>query len=310
MILPNLDEIQVPQQVLDYPSMITESEKRLLFWLAATYYLGNGLIVDAGIFLGGSTNAFATGINNNHSISRSTCKPIQSYDIGIWVDSMNRYLEFDNVNQALGSLVLQAGDSFAPILKRLLSSHDAVVDIKIGNILQTAYADMPVEIAFYDCLKTNERDIAVFKAFAPHYIPGRTIVLQQDYFYESAGYNKIRQEYFADYFEYVGQVSTTAVFRNVVAIPIEQVLNDPVSALPLDQKIELLDRAVARASNNKTRILTQLSIVDFLIDEKQNDLARQYLGRTEYEMSSLSLNEITRRPENIVSGFKKRIGSL
>jgi hypothetical protein len=31
VVLPNISEIQVPQAVLDYPSMTTESEKALLY---------------------------------------------------------------------------------------------------------------------------------------------------------------------------------------------------------------------------------------------------------------------------------------
>ena len=181
MILPNFDEIQVPQEVLDYPSMTTESEKALLYWLAKNYYRGDGLIIDAGIFLGGSTNALATGIMHNSVISQPFDKAIFSYDIAIWVDSMNKYLEYEGVKRALDGIILQNGDSFEPVLRTLLASHVSVVELVIGNILDVVWAGGPIEIAFYDCLKTNDRDLAVFKAFAPHFIPGRTIILQQDF---------------------------------------------------------------------------------------------------------------------------------
>ena len=163
MKLPNVAELHVPQAVIDYPSMTTESEKKLLYWLAKNYYCEDALIVDVGIFLGGSTNAFATGIIDNTAMSHSFEKPIHSYDIAVWVEGMNKYLEFDGVKQALGGVVLRNGDSFEAILRRLLQPHNSVVDLKIGNILETAREEDPIEIAFYDCLKTNERDIAIFK---------------------------------------------------------------------------------------------------------------------------------------------------
>ena len=310
MILPDFNEIQVPQQVLDYPSMATEGEKALLYWLAKTYYRGDGLIIDAGIFLGGSTNALATGIKQNSVISQPVGKSIFSYDIAIWVDSMNRYLEYEGVKRALDGTILQNGDSFEPVLSTLLASHVDVVELVIGNILDVVWAGRPIEIAFYDCLKTNDRDLAVFKAFAPHFIPHHTIILQQDFFHEGAAYNKIRQEYFSEYFEYLGQVSTTAVFRLVRAIPGQQISSDPVSALPLQDKIDLLCRAAGRAADNKSRILTQLAVVEFLIDENEKDLARKHLDIIEHEISLLSLDEITRRPQKIASGFNRRIGLL
>ncbi len=68
----------------------------------------------------------------------------------------------------------------------------------------------------------------------------------------------------------------------------KQIVTDPVTTLPLWQKLKLINRAAARAKDNKTRILTQLSIVEFLIEKKQNDLAREYLDGTEKEMLSHS----------------------
>lgn len=310
MNLPNFQDLSVPACVQNYPSMITTPEKSLLYWLASEYFTGTGIIVDAGIFLGASTNAFATGLDKNNHVLTAFGKPIRSYDIAIWVDSMDRYLENANVSDVLVDETVSSGQSFEPILRRLLDQHISKVDLRIGNIVDTAYSDDPVEIAFFDCLKTDERDLAVFKAFAPQYIPNQTIVLQQDYFYESAAYNKIRQEYFSEYFEYLGQVSTTAVFKNIGKIPHSEIASNPVAKLSVAQKIGYLRQAVKRAENNKTRVLTHLSIVEFLIDENEKTLAAEFLTSIEQEMSTLSLDEITRRPENIVSGFRKRLGEL
>ena len=60
--LAGYDPSEAPKAVLDYPSMASRNEKSLLYWLARHVYTGFGVIVDAGVFLGGSTNAFATGL--------------------------------------------------------------------------------------------------------------------------------------------------------------------------------------------------------------------------------------------------------
>ena len=310
MMLPYFGTKGVPSSVLDFPSMTTMEEKALLYWCAKEFYTGSGVIIDAGVFLGGSTNALACGLNDNTARKTSFSQPIQSYDIAVWVASMDRYLENEHVATAFEGQKPSPGVSFETVLRRLLESQKTLIRFHIGNIVETAHSDVPVEIAFYDCLKTNERDIAVFQAFAPKYIPGQTLVLQQDYFYESAAYNKIRQEYFAEYFQFVGQVSNTAVFLYVKAIPDDLFQSDPVTELPLSEKIVLLERAALRAENNKTGILTKLSIVDFLIEERRARQAADRLNAIEAEMSSLSLDEITRRPENIVRGFKKRIEAI
>ncbi len=307
MTIPDMAEIKAPKGVVDYPSMTTDAEKALLYWLARDYYAGEGIIVDAGIFLGASTNAFATGLSENKRARWTRSKPICSYDIAVWVASMDRYLGFSNVQAALQGAVIQSGDSFEPVLRKLLRRHMDVVDLHIGDIVALAQTNHPVEIAFYDCLKTNDRDIAVFRAFAPHYIPGRTVVLQQDFFYESAACNKIRQEYFSQYFKYLGQVSTTAAFLYQSEIPADMIRNNPVAELSLQQGVHLLERAASRANDTRNRILTRLSTVDFLIEKGDFPYARDQLANIRSEMATLSLDELTRRPQAIVDGFNRKL---
>src|SRR5690606_4709143 len=121
-------------------------------------YSGFGVIVDAGVFLGGSTNAFATGLKDNPvAMAKAVAKPIHSYDIAIWVSGMDKYLKRPAVKRALKGMRVRKSLSFYPVLKKLLREHLDLVDFRIGDIAITARGDAPIEIAFYDCLKTNER---------------------------------------------------------------------------------------------------------------------------------------------------------
>ena len=164
------DETSVPAEVLDYPGMTTRTEKAILYNLARHYYRGEGQIVDVGIFLGASTNAFAAGLRSNpDALSKviPATKPIRSFDIAIWVKAFDRHLKQDVVAKALGpDMNLKEGDSFLPLLNRLLAQHLDLIDFRIGDIVQTAKVDGPVEIAFYDCLKNRSRDWAAFCAYA------------------------------------------------------------------------------------------------------------------------------------------------
>jgi len=47
------------------PTMLSEEEIRLLRWATHEYYEGEGEIIDAGCFLGGSTMALAEGLARN-----------------------------------------------------------------------------------------------------------------------------------------------------------------------------------------------------------------------------------------------------
>ena len=298
---PEFDPSEAPKTVLDYPSMASRNEKALLYWLARHACKGIGVIVDAGVFLGASTNAFATGLKDNPvTLAKAVAKPIHSYDIAIWVSGMDKYLERPAVNRALRGMRVKKNRTFLPVLKKLLSAHLELIDFRIGDIATTARGDAPIEIAFYDCLKTNERDLAAFRAFAPVYIPGHSIIVQQDYFFEGAYYNKIRQEYFSPYFTYLGEEATSAIFRYENEIPPEMIQVDPISSLSIDEKVELLDKAVKRTAQPKSRIFSELAIVGFLLQEGIYKEATERLVEVEKTVKSLSHDEISKRPSEIV----------
>jgi hypothetical protein len=217
---------------------------------------------------------------------------------------MDKYLERPAVKRALRGMRVKKNRSFLPVLKKLLGAHLDLVDFRIGDIAMTARGDAPIEIAFFDCLKTNERDLAAFRAFAPAYIPGRSIVIQQDYFFEGAYYNKIRQEYFSPYFTYLGEEATSAIFRYENEIPPELIELDPISSLSIDEKVELLDKVVKRTAQPKGRIYSELAIVGFLVQEGVHKQATERLLEVEKTIKNFSIDEISKRPSQIIQTFR------
>lgn len=304
----NLDD--VPSEVIAYPGMTTPREKGMLFWLAKNVFEGKGLIVDAGLFLGASTNAFATGIKANPAVAGRMVggeKLIHSYDIAIWVKSMDHYLETEATKRALKGRNIDHGENFFPILRELLAAHLDLVEFRIGDIVTLASADRPVELAFYDCLKTPDREAAAFRAFAPHYIPGRTIVIQQDYFYESATALKIRQEFLSPYFEYLGAEATSAVFRLKDPIPAEYFETDPNHHLPLEHKMSLLFQAADRCTEPKCRTYGLLAVVELLAEAGEPDRALQILDDIEIDARKQMPKGFVPRLERTFSGFRRQL---
>lgn len=303
--LAGYEPSEAPKTVLDYPSMASRNEKALLYWLARHACKGIGVIVDAGVFLGASTNAFATGLKDNPvALAKAVAKPIHSYDIAIWVSGMDKYLERPAVKRALRGMRVKKNQSFLPVLKKLLGAHLDLVDFRIGDIAMTARGDAPIEMAFYDCLKTNERDLAAFRAFVPAYIPAHSIIIQQDYFFEGAYYNKIRQEYFSPYFTYLGEEATSAIFRYEDEIPPELIEIDPISSLSIDEKVELLDKAVKRTAQPKSQIFSELAIVGFLLQEGVHKEATERLVEVEKTVKNFSRDEISKRPFEIIEKLR------
>ena len=252
----------VPARVLEHPGLISERERGLLYWLARHHFTGEGSIIDAGVFFGASTRAFAAGLRENQrALDRIPPgrKPITSYDLGLFVEGMRKYIVRDEFRKILGDWTPQEGDSFEAMLRALLADDEDLFDLRIGNLIETARADGPIEIAFFDCLKRPQVDWATFSAFAPHYVPGRTIVIQQDYFFAEGSHHRLRQESLADCFHYVGQIATTAVFRLVRPIPAALFERDALQDLSLADELRLFEQAAARSEIPKSKLAVRLS---------------------------------------------------
>ena len=56
------NKVDIPPEVESIESMLTMSERKLLSALAKEYFTGEGIIVDGGCFLGGSTLSLCAGI--------------------------------------------------------------------------------------------------------------------------------------------------------------------------------------------------------------------------------------------------------
>lgn len=309
-VIKNINDIDCPSDIIEYPGMTTPDEKKILYLLARDHFIGTGIIIDAGVFLGASTNAFACGLRDsaNHLPDHLTHKAIRSYDIAIWVQSMNKYLNNPKVLSVLDGFNPQEGDSFKDILLRLLDKHSALIDLQIGNIVELASTDQQIEIAFFDCLKTFKRDQAAFMAFGPHYIPDHSIVIQQDYFYESAPHLKIRQEFLAPYFIYLGGIQDTAIFGCRQEIPPEYFASDPILELSIEHKVSLLRSAVDRAPNSRKRFYTRLSIVEFLLENKLKDQARKELEDIVEQMDEQPERAYGPRVSGILSNLSHLVG--
>ena len=239
----------VPASCADVPTMLMPDELRLLHYLTDECYTGEGAIVDAGCFLGGSTLALADGLRRNlRRRGRDEEKLIHSYD------------RFEIEEWTLGSYFprsAQAGDSFRPLFDSNIAPYADLVEVHAGDVCSHPWRGGPVEILFIDVAKHWTVCDWVTWQFFPHLIPGKSVVIQQDYLYHHwVAWLHVTMEFYADYFEYVCDTGVNSVvFLNTKRIP-EGVLRErTVESLTTAEKIELMDRAAARFSGEQARLL-------------------------------------------------------
>ena len=281
--LTSISDVTLSPSNFRHPGMITVNERKALYYLAQNHYKGNGIILDAGVFLGASTLCLAAGLRDNHRFTERLIaqKPIHSYEMGIWNSKdFDRYVQSEEVLALIGGRIPEDGEDFTPILEELIRQKTGLVTFHWGDFTQstTPEESVSIEIAFYDLLKTYERDWFAFQTFGPRYLPGQTVVVQQDYFYEGAIWARIRQEFLGDHFEFLGAVETTAFWRLTKEIPDDFFLYDPLLTLDNPTLVSFLEVASERTSDGRHQVASQLGIVDFLLERNQFTLAERKLS--------------------------------
>jgi SAM-dependent methyltransferase len=231
---------QVPAACANVPTMLIPDELRLLHYLADEGYTGEGCIVEAGCFLGGSTVALADGLRRNLRRRRQAEeKLIHSYDrfqIEGW--TIAPYF----------SESAQVGDSFKPLFERNIAPYAELVEVHAGDVRSLPWTGGPIEILFLDIAKHWTVCDWVTWQFFPGLIPGKSVVIQQDYLYDTwTAWLHVTMEFYSEYFEYVCDTGfNSVVFLNTKRIPEDVLREKTVESLTTEEKIELMDRAAGR----------------------------------------------------------------
>jgi hypothetical protein len=265
---------KLPDRVLSIPSMMSVPERRFLYGLAAKYYSGKGVIVDAGIFLGASTTCFGEGLRENTNLHHAQARwkrPIVSFERGIVTPTMPAFfkrnaIEFDPL----------PGDSFEELVSANVKPVSDLVDLRMGDIQETGKIEAPIEILFLDVLKLPEINKFVVENYFSRLIPGRSIVVQQDYFYDLLPYVKTYQEYFANYFTYIGEIGSTGVFLCKEKIPQDVTVGVEEKVGP-EEQIRLATVALQRSTDPARRFLMALSKVRLIRKLHGAKAAQNYL---------------------------------
>lgn len=284
----------IPPSCRDTPSMMSLPEKQFLFGLASRYYDGTGLIVDAGIFLGGSTRCFGEGVRSNPrhgEIVRNWPRPIVSYERAIVNPNMPQFFRKHGL-----TLAAAPGESFESELRRNIDPVKDLVDLRIGDFMDATGPDCPVEILFLDILKAPALSLRAFQRFHSRLIPGRSLVIHQDYFFEELPWIKTHQEALADYFEFVGEIASSAIFLCRKEIP-QAVLDGLENDVAPAEQLRLASIALHRSADPARRFFMALSKMRLIRKLQGRLAARAYLEVIKTEF-----------PEQVADTDNRRLG--
>ncbi len=151
------------------PSMLSHEESQLYHWLGATSE-GFGATIDLGAFAGGSAARLLSGL------ARSG-KPhhLHAYD-RFTADAKARARHLSP-----GGVAMVEGDDILPLVKRLLQPWDGHLTLHHGDILAQRWSGAPIETLAIDAGKTPALTDHIARCFYPALVPGRSIVIHQDF---------------------------------------------------------------------------------------------------------------------------------
>jgi len=248
------ERVALPTEVAEYPTMLTHDERRLLHWLARDVWEGEAAIVDAGCFLGGSTISLITGLRARQTSPSPSAPvpPISTYDLFVAEGYEFASGYFDRWPE------IRAGSRFRHAFDELLGPALEETTVHDGDITAERWDGGPIEILFLDVLKLIGINDHVLPEMLPHLIPGRSVLVQQDYVHGMLPWIHVTMELLEDALEHVADVYGCRVYAVVEEITRERV----EEIVPLDERVEparqrqLMQQAVWNAAGGARGSLT------------------------------------------------------
>lgn len=249
-------------------------EGHLLYALARDYASGEGVLVDAGAFLGCSAWYFAQGLARNAALVSGPRPLIHCFDNFI----VNEPVTTDAVERQFGERLVE-GASTRHLFDRQTRDIAPWLHVHHGDFHTYAWTPAPIEILLVDIAKAPSLNRRVIEVFFPHLVPARSVVVHQDYHHPWLPHIHVAMEVLHDYFALVeAKVDDSAVFLLTAPVPPEALAAAArAHELPFDEQLALMDRALTRLPADATRHV-ELARAKLLADGRGYEALRDALG--------------------------------
>ena len=194
--------------------MITANEKAYLYWYARHIFSGKGDIVDLGCWLGSTTISLAMGLERNDHVKAN--RLIHSYDEFVW----RAYMDSGAKGTSLEGKY-RPGDSFLDEFERRTYPWRSNVKACPGDLAKVGWPGAAIEFLLIDAMKSWDAATGVVRNFFPALVPGRSLVMHQDFAHWYTSWIHPIQYRLREYFEPLYDVpsSSSMVFRLIKPLP-------------------------------------------------------------------------------------------
>jgi len=254
--------------------MIGPEERGCYYWLARNWLSGQGCIVDAGCFVGASTFCFAAGAADGGRRTVEGREVVHAYDY------------FKVVDQYVGDAIsrdfrpVAKGESYLDIFEAQTAPYADLIATYPGDFLTHRWCGDPIEILFIDIAKTAALNAHACEEFLPHLIPGRSIIVQQDYCHCWHPYIHIAMEYLSEELELLDDhvPHQSAVWLLDKPIPKEKIARLAAYDLAKEERLALLDLLIAKSSPTMKPMIEIVKLWQLCLDCDWEAARRHLLG--------------------------------
>jgi predicted O-methyltransferase YrrM len=270
----NTDLESFPTELSEAQGMIGPEERRCFYWLANTQLNGKGCVVDAGSFVGASTLCFAAGAANAGRTTYEGRRIVHAYD---YFKAVDEYVAKFIRNRFRP---IEKNESYLDVFEAQTAKYKDMITAHPGNFLEQTWCGDPIEILFIDIAKTAALNSHAIAEFFPHLIPGKSIVVHQDYFHCWHPYIHVAMEYFSDEFELVDEhvEFQSRVWRLMKPLSPKKIARMKAYDFTAAERMALLDCLVEKSSDHSRPMMEVVRLWQRCIDKDRSaiqlDIAR------------------------------------
>lgn len=304
----NMFGTDVDESIFDTPGMLSRYERQMLFSIAKQIYSGSGYIVDGGSFFGSSVCSLASGLQSNAAFENimkifgyNERKPIVAYELGYLPAPKSEKIDRRRV---FGGKEYYLGDSFVDILRESVAPYKNLIDLRIGDFMEQNWKhDDDIELCFIDFAKTKYISKKSVQDFFPRFIPGTTILIHQDFYFDRLPWLKVQMGQFRDCFRWMGQVATSAIFQCIAPISEEMCEHDAYLEGSFEEAAQYHQMWDGKGLSEKCRYMLEISYCYLLALFGHREEALEMLGNVENTYPDLVVPEGQR---NVVRTHRAR----
>ncbi|MEX0331249.1 MAG: class I SAM-dependent methyltransferase [Puniceicoccaceae bacterium] len=237
-------------------SLLTGQERQMCYWLSREWYSGEGAIVDLGSFLGSSTVAFAAGLAERED----GLGHVHAYDL----------FEVSRDQETQRFLNKKEGDSFLEDFQSTIAGFEDKISVNAGDIKQFPWEGGPIEIFFVDLAKSWEMNEYIIQAFYPYLIPGKSILIHEDFGNSWNPWLPVSMGYLEPFFQFLGDECPSRLYH-CASIPTAEALTvNYKEDLDRETRLRCMDHSLACSSDEMLfRLHGSKAILTFIEDGKE-----------------------------------------